>query len=76
MEYRGKEPLYLLVNNGICENIVNEEQTCYIIPNEIDNKTIDLYTNLIEEEFILLDKKLSENKINRSEYKELRKGLI
>ena len=76
MEYRGKEPLYLLVNNGICENIVNEEQTCYIIPNEIDNKTIDLYTNLIEEEFILLDKKLNENKINRSEYKELRKSLI
>lgn len=75
-EYRGEEPLYLLVNNGICENLTNSEQECYIINSNIEAKTIDLYVNLIKEELDLLKKKLNQQLITMTQYKKMRQDLI
>lgn len=67
-EYIGNTPLYLLIHNGICENITDENQECYLIDGTIEEEIINLYSSLIEEELDLLKKQYDQELIDLEEY--------
>lgn len=69
-EYIGDDPLYLLVNNGICENITNNNQKCYVIDGNIDAKAISLYSSLLQEQLRLLNERYSQKEITLEELSE------
>lgn len=75
-EYIGEEPLFLLINNGICENISNENQKCYVIDSNIEESTISLYISLMEEELLRAKGQYQQKKINKDEYEKLRENII
>lgn len=76
-EYVGENPLYLLVDNGICENITNEEQECYVIGRDVDLDTINLYSSLIQDELALLyDEYASSDNPDKAAYDNARENLF
>lgn len=70
-EYRGDTPAYLLINNGICENFITDEnQECYLINNEIDEEELNLYQSIYQDELVILKNKYKIGEINEEKYKE------
>ena len=74
-EYIGEEPLYLLVNNGICENITNSNQECYVINGLIDNNTISLYSSLLTEQIQALNQRYNQQDISLEEFKATKENI-
>ena len=74
-EYIGDEPLYLLVNNGVCENITNGSQECYVINGTIDNQAISLYSSLLQEELKTLNQQYVQQEIDLEELQQAKENI-
>lgn len=70
-EYRGTEPLFLLVKNGICENILTSaEQECYLVDPKLTEEQLNIYQTLFEDELIILNNRKQKGEISNTQYEE------
>lgn len=63
-EYRGEQPLYLLINDGICENFITSgDQECFLVDPSLNSETLQIYQSLFKDELLRLQNKYQNNYI-------------